>query len=1158
MCQRYTFLFFVLLSCNIAFSQGLNVEYGKNRVQFHSRFDDWSQYESPSFTVYWSGDGRSIGQSAVQMAEYDLAEIQSLLEYRINERIEIIAYNDLTDLKQTNIGKEEAFTSTGGQTKIVGNKVFVHFDGNHQHLRQEIREGIAAIYLNYMFFGANLQEMVQSAVTFDVPRWYEVGLVAYAGEEWNSTIDNQLKFIFLNNKYTDFKEFALHEPRLAGQSFWYYVGQNFGRSNISNLLYLTRINRNIDNGFLYVLGSPYYKVMENWESYFRKRYEAEGKIAQNTNYKKKKIEVKNRRNQPISQVHLSPNGKSLVYVINEIGRFKVYLQDIKTGNRTIIHKGGFRNPFQETDYNYPIVAWKPNSQELSILYEVRDVAKLLTYELATQKKVTELLSPEYQRVFSMDYLDNTRIALSAAINGLTDIFIYHTVGRTSERVTADFYDDLDVRVTKIGKHLGVLFASNRPDSVLTVQKLDTLLPIGNFDIFYYDLDKKGARPLVQVTHTPDISERQPVGIDTTFFGYLTDETGVSNRHVAYLDSVIGGYKQSILFQDGTKWLIPLDSVLTKADSSNVFSSKKMTLYKTVAFPHLANSYPHNIEFHDVSVDKKLALDVLQEDKNKYFFYLDTLHTDIELQSTNTTFRQLQLKQNRKSKGKEITNKKDTNNLLEPVTKTEPEKTTLPKDTVKAATYDYYFQSEFDNAPMPKTTVAKKEEIEETPDKPVVMPRMPLSNKKEEAKALTSIHKFRQSRIIGYQLKFKTDFVTTQMDNSPLFGGLNSYVSSPNKGFSYPPPGILMKANFKDLLEDYAVEAGIRVPTNLNGVEYFALLDDRKHRWDKRYAFYRRMNTYSDEIQAQVAQPRRRATINLGQFELRYPFDIFTSFRLITTLRFDDFTQNATDSVTLKIPRVQQQRLGLRAEYVYDNSYDVSINIKNGTRYKIYGEVMKQIQVQILDNPQANFKKGYMGVVGIDARHYQRILKHSIWASRLAGASAFGTEKILYFLGGVDNWLAPKFSNDISVPNGNYAFQTLAAQMRGFRQNVRNGNSYLLFNTEIRVPVFKYIRPDARSKFIQNFHVVGFFDAGTAWHGRTPFGSDNPLNTITIKEDNNPVTVTVNYFRDPIVAGYGLGVRSTLFGYFLKLDRAWGIETRALQSPMWYLSMGTDF
>lgn len=88
-------------------------------------------------------------------------------------------------------------------------------------------------------------------------------------------------------------------------------------------------------------------------------------------------------------------------------------------------------------------------------------------------------------------------------------------------------------------------------------------------------------------------------------------------------------------------------------------------------------------------------------------------------------------------------------------------------------------------------------------------------------------------------------------------------------------------------------------------------------------------------------------------------------------------------------------------------------------------------------------------------------------------------------------------------------------------------------------------------------MIGFFDIGTAWEGKTPYREDNPLNTSRFP-DGPFIVTTVNYFRDPLVAGYGIGARTTLFGYFIRADYAWGIETQQIQKPKLYLSFGLDF
>jgi hypothetical protein len=152
---------------------------------------------------------------------------------------------------------------------------------------------------------------------------------------------------------------------------------------------------------------------------------------------------------------------------------------------------------------------------------------------------------------------------------------------------------------------------------------------------------------------------------------------------------------------------------------------------------------------------------------------------------------------------------------------------------------------------------------------------------------------------------------------------------------------------------------------------------------------------------------------------------------------------------------------------------------------------------------------------------------------------------------------PQRDDEISIPPGDFAFQTLAANLRGFKLNTRNGNNYLLINSELRVPVAKYIFKNISSQLIRNFQIVGFFDVGSAWTGFNPYRADNPLNTTTYKEGET-ITVTVNYFRDPIAASYGVGLRTKLFGYFVRADYGYGIETRIIQKPILHISMGLDF
>ena len=1141
------------------FGQGSQIEFGKNRVQYHDDFKEWLQYESVNFVTYFYGEGRNIAHSVVQFAELDHDEIQNILEHRMNDKIEIIVYTDLTDLKQSNIGSEETFMNTGGHTKIVGNKVFVYFNGDHNNLRQQVREGIAGVYMNAMLFGSNLQEIVQNAVMMNLPEWFKEGLVSYVGSTWNTEIDNQLRDLILQEKYKDFNSFAEANPKLAGHSMWYFISQNYGQSTVSNLLYLTRINRSIDSGFLYVLGTSYKKTSSNWFDYFKQRYKTETNLMVKPDGKK--ISIKNRRNLPLSQVKISIDGKQIAYVANEIGKYKVYLHDLKTGDRKVVFKDGFRNPLQATDYKYPLLAWNPNNMELAVIYERHDVIKLLTYDLNSQEKVTEDLDPQYQRVYSMDYTNPGQMVFSATVRGFSDIFLYYPATRQTQRITNDFYDDLDASFVKIRNKKGILFSSNRDDVMLQQMRMDTILPLNSFDIFYYDLENKSTE-LVRVTNTPYANERQPVAVDSTWFSFLSDQSGINNRQFGFLEDYIAFYEQIITLTDSTKIVLHQDSSLTSLDSTLIDTIVLQPVIKQRSINHNSSNYNRNIvEQHTSPRTGKFVQSLVKD--SRYSFYIGRINTDTVVTPKLTRFQEQQfIFSNDDNIIGQLTEQttEAANNIIKEVNEEPTDISNIPesvKDTGDIDIDNYLFQSEFDDH-EPVATVKVEE------DKGSISIQAPEPSATEIADYSSSsipfeskVVRFNPSRITPYRLKFRTDFVTTQLDNSLLFGGLDSYAGT-RESYSYPPPGILLKANFKDLFEDYQFEMGIRIPTTFNGAEYFLLFDDKKKRLDKRYAFYRRNLTFTRDNANPIIPERSKETIFLAQTQLSYPLDIFRSFRLTGTLRFDKTFLLATDQNAFNTPTFNQQRLGLKLEYVFDNTLDIAINIKHGTRYKIYAESLKRFRLDLLDNVEFGFGDGFMTVIGFDARHYQRLDKHSILAIRAAGASSFGSEKILYFLGGVDNWLLQSFNNEIPFPaQGDFAYQTLASNLRGFRYNIRNGNNFALINTELRVPVFKYFSSRIRSSFFRNFQVVGFFDFGTAWQGFSPFTRDSPLNTIYL-ENPPTVTIKVNYFRDPIVAGYGVGIRTMLFGYFIRLDYARGIETRVVQYPRLYLSMGMDF
>jgi outer membrane protein assembly factor BamA len=129
-------------------------------------------------------------------------------------------------------------------------------------------------------------------------------------------------------------------------------------------------------------------------------------------------------------------------------------------------------------------------------------------------------------------------------------------------------------------------------------------------------------------------------------------------------------------------------------------------------------------------------------------------------------------------------------------------------------------------------------------------------------------------------------------------------------------------------------------------------------------------------------------------------------------------------------------------------------------------------------------------------------------------------------------------------------------VRGFYYNARNGSSFALVNTEVRVPLFRYLlNKPIRSDLIQNFQIVGFADLGTAWTGTDPYSPDNTFNQQVI--DRNPLTITILNQREPILGSYGFGLHTRILGYFMRGDWAWGVDDGVIQKSIFHFSLGLD-
>ncbi len=1055
--------------------------FGKNRVQYSDDFDARTLYYTDHFTVYWYGKSRVAATKVIAMVEQEYKQMKELLEFPVSKPIDVLVFADMTDLKQTNIGVEEAFEWKSSLTPVVDNKVFVYYTGRAGDMRRQLRQGMATVMFRWMMYGDFLKEVLQSTYFIALPKWLEEGLISFCGVHWDEIVDAHVQRAFERGWLEeDFSQWAKREPRWAGHAFWFYLYTQYGARSIPDILYLLRVDKDIHTALLYSLGMEWEGFYNNMAEYYRKRYEKLLAIAQKPILEPPLYTANTDGSWPIvtSFAPIDHRGALLVG-LNQSGKRTVW--QITNKHKKRLFKKGYKNIVQPPDVAYPQVV-RIGDSTIAILNEQRDVLYLYLYKIDGQLQQRHVVRPEIQRIYHMVWVEEIgMLLLTANLYGASDVVLYNLWQRQFYPLTEDYWDDWDASICRYRGRLGVCFVSNRGDS-LTLRKQRTprvWAPSIEADVYFlsWNEDYLPDEEVIRLTHDGRMKYMPLLQGDTLY--YLANHLG--KRSLYMYDTTEDGEGRAttkVLFADRNISRINLESgslllQVDRADETQIYSAKAY--------------------------------------RNGYLLR------------------------------KDATNVGDTGNAQEGVPS---------RDVRGQKRYDpfNFFDSEFAISNIPdslrKLSIDEIEEILEW-FYPIEEEQSPKPETFSSVHALAYI-----DRYYFRSLKIKMDNADIVDSKLAWWGGANALSSS-----IYRPMGLHIQLPLVELFNDYTIALGARLTPSLNGLEVYLRGEDRHALWDKSAIVYVQKRRYPQSRGIHTTLYQTQSI--LLQYGVKYPFNVFGSVRVRTTFRNDRQWSYATDEETLRAPIVDAQRLGVRVEYVFDNTWELAMNLRGGTRLHVGIEWLKRMQI---DNHPWSFE--ILGPWTLlwdwDVRHYFVLPWSNVIALRWAGAMNTGSERILYILGGTINELYYRL-NESFYPSEDQRFSYVMVRppLRGFPYNQRNGNAFSLLNVEWRVPVGKYLmRGWQRWAFLRHLQVVGFGDAGVAWNGVSPF---DERNYSYVRHYQNPaVELRVRYYTEPFLLGYGVGLRTYFLGYFLRLDYAWGVQDRVVQRPRFHFALGLDF
>ncbi len=527
----------MILSVN-SYSQGLYTEFGQNTTQKNKT--EYSLIHDQVEIIYYK-DGENLAKLVLEKTLEYIPEYENRLNYNLSNGIKITVFNHFDDFRKSNINITNPQLYAGGYSSLNDNSSTVYFDGSRVNFDKQVRKAVAEVLINEFIFGGNIRERIQTSTLLTLPDWYYKGLVAYLAESWNIQNDNFLKDFFQNKKQKFFTSLQREDEILAGHSIWRYLEEKNGKGAVSNIVFLTRIGRSVENAVIYYTGLNINNLLNDWQDFYIEKYKNDElvfKFPKGQENAPEKLAKKRH-----TQFKLSSDGKKIAIVTNNLGRYQIVLYQIATKTIKVIARGGHQLLNRELDYNYPLIAWNPDGKTLSVIYYRNDQTVHNSYHIDGRLLKTETLqNVPFVKDFSYSP-DGQTIIFSVIKNGQTDLLLYHIKTKTAEKLSNDKFDDLNPRFSQDGK--SIYYVSNK--------HYKTFTETGYYAIFKVDTESKISEYLIG-SQDDHINTTEPIELHNGLVSYLSDQNGIVNNFI--YDGADGGsnyqltnYKRCIIHND---------------------------------------------------------------------------------------------------------------------------------------------------------------------------------------------------------------------------------------------------------------------------------------------------------------------------------------------------------------------------------------------------------------------------------------------------------------------------------------------------------------------------------------------------------------------------------------------------------------------------------
>lgn len=538
--------------------------FGKNRVQYN-KFD-WRFIQSDHFDIYYyDSKNYYLAEFSAYALEGAYKQLSEDFQHEITDRIQIIIYASHSEFSETNVVPLPIDAQgIGGVTDKYKNRITMPFQGDYAEFRRVLHHELVHAVFNDMFYGGSVQSIIQNNIQLVFPLWFEEGMAEFTALGWDSNTDMFIRDAVMNAYLPPIKQLGGYFAYRGGQSFWYYISEEYGREKIGEILQRIKSTRSVESGLKQSVGLNIDDLSDRWLEWLRKRYWPEITDRESLRDVSTHITKRDMGGSYNTSPAISPQGDRIAIITNKRGYFDVVVINSFDGRilKTLI-KGEDNVDFEELNILKPNLSWSPDGRK--IVLSTRSAGEnditVVDYESG---EIEKLRFPDLNSIGSVAWSpDGRKIAFDGSNGPLLSIYVYDIQTKQLNSVTNDIFSDREPAWDTNSEY--IYFISDRGERTIlnTYRQNFSMLinpSLNQTDIFRV---KVGDTHAERITFTDNWTEIRPqVTRDGNMF-YISDENGIQNifvmnletREVSPVTNLLSGIMQMSLSQDGTRMAI---------------------------------------------------------------------------------------------------------------------------------------------------------------------------------------------------------------------------------------------------------------------------------------------------------------------------------------------------------------------------------------------------------------------------------------------------------------------------------------------------------------------------------------------------------------------------------------------------------------------------